>query len=82
MSWGNHLIEELWDNDVGGPVPFENKCDYDGSKDDYFNYLKEIKSCDTKTGLDPASTNDYIDREFYEIFLANHIQKHRNHLIF
>lgn len=75
LTWGNHLIKELWDNDIGGPVPFENKCDYDDSKDDFFNYLKEIKSCDTKTGLDPASNNDYIDREFYEVFLANHIQK-------
>ena len=67
LSWGNHERENKWDEDIGDFVPIENKCSYDDNKEDYFNYLKEIHSCDAQTGFLSASDHYVRYTDFFEV---------------
>ncbi len=77
LTWGNHERENKWDEDIGDFVPIENKCSYDDNKEDYFNYLKEIHSCDAQTGFPSASDHYVRYTDFFEA-LSSHFKKPLN----
>ncbi len=77
LSWGNHERENKWDAEIGDFVPIKNKCSYDDNKEDYFNYLIEIHSCDFQTGFPSASDHYVRYTDFFEV-LSSHFKKPLN----
>ena len=77
LTWGNHERENKWDAEIGDFVPIENKCSYDDNKEDYFNYLIEIHSCDAQTGFPSASDHYVRYTDFFEV-LSSHFKKPLN----